>query len=207
MSESNQGHHSRQECQRGSIPVRAALQILKTARRSSDVVVTNQGSSRIWPSLSQHELDFNYTQSTMGGAIPLALGIALAKPTRQVIVVSGDGSLLMNLGCLVTVSESRVPNLSIVLLDNRRYEVTGGQATAASQLDIKWEQIAQASGFQTADAYCDESEWRQEVTQFLAKPGPRFAALAVGHAATSDFEVPTINMNEHYRNLRETLDG
>src|SRR3954469_590197 len=82
------------------MPVVAALQVLIDLRRDDQVVVTNQASARIWPKLSQRALDLHYNPSTMGGAIPLALGLAIAQPDRQVLVVSGDGALLMNLGSL-----------------------------------------------------------------------------------------------------------
>jgi sulfopyruvate decarboxylase subunit beta len=106
-----------------------ALRVLAEVRTDRQVVISNQMSARLWPALSQHPLDFNYLSSTMGGAIPLGLGLALARPELEVIVLSGDGSLLMNLGCLVTVVGSGATNLTVILLDNGIYEVTGGQRT------------------------------------------------------------------------------
>src|SRR5262245_30394231 len=94
------------------MPVVKALQVLIDLRQDDRIVVTNQASARIWPKLSRHRLDFHYNPSTMGGAIPLALGLAMAQPRRQVLVVSGDGALLMNLGSLVTVAASGVTNRS-----------------------------------------------------------------------------------------------
>ena len=74
----------------------------------------------------------------MGAAVSLGLGIALARPARRVLVVTGDGELLMNLGALATVAAADPVNLSIVCLDNRRYGLTGGQPThTAAGADIR----------------------------------------------------------------------
>src|SRR5437763_4095920 len=120
------------------MPVVAALQVLIDLRRDDHIVVTNQASARIWPKLSRRPLDLHYNPSTMGGAIPLALGLAIAQPDRQVLVISGDGALLMNLGSLVTVVGTGVTNFTVVVLNNRLYEVTGGQQTppAGREMDL-----------------------------------------------------------------------
>ncbi len=166
------------------MPVEAALQVLADLRSEREVVVTNQGSARLWPRLSQHAGDFNYNPSTMGGAIPLALGIALACPTRHVIVLSGDGSLLMNLGCLVSVLDSRATNLSILLLDNGLYEVTGGQATAARRTGTDFVGIARSVGFPTVEQFCDVRNWQAQAAEIFGRPGPRFVSLRVAPLAT-----------------------
>ena len=106
---------------RRSMPVEAVLQHLGQLRGNGQVVITNMSSARLWPRLFHHPLDFNYNSSTMSGAIPFAIGIALARPDRDVMVLSGDGSLLMSLGCLVTAVASGAANLSVVLLDNGVY--------------------------------------------------------------------------------------
>src|SRR5436190_177136 len=108
-----------------------ALEVL-AAHRAEQVVVTTMGSVAIWPQLSDSPLDFHYLPSSMGQGVPLGLGLCLAKPGRGVIVLTGDGGLLMNLGCLVTAAQHRVP-LAIVLIDNGLYEVTGGQSVPGAR--------------------------------------------------------------------------
>ena len=109
------------------IPLPAALQTLVDARQDDQVVVTSMGATREWPKLSQHPLDFHYVPSTMGGVVPLGLGLAMSQPQRGVFVFVGDGSLVMSLGCLISVAANPVENLTVILLDNGVYEVTGGQ--------------------------------------------------------------------------------
>ena len=84
--------------------LREALEGLAAAR-GDRVVVTTMASVGVWPQLSDTPRDFAYLPSSMGQAVPLGLGLALAKPGLGVIVVSGDGGLLMNLGCLVTLKQ------------------------------------------------------------------------------------------------------
>jgi len=159
-----------------SMPLVAALETLRDAR-GDRVVITSMGSAREWPRLSQHPLDFHYIPSTMGGAIPLALGLALAQPHREIIVLTGDGSLLMNLGSLITVAASGATNLTIVLLNNAVYEVTGGQATAAAQAGIAFSKLATDSGIRSVSAFNTLESWQAEVAAALNLPGPRFIEL------------------------------
>jgi sulfopyruvate decarboxylase subunit beta len=97
---------------------REALEVL-AARRRDHVVVTTMGSVAIWPQLSDTPRDFHYLPSSMGQGVPLGLGLCLAKPGIPVVVLVGDGGLLMNLGCLVTAAQFTVP-LHILLIAARR---------------------------------------------------------------------------------------
>src|SRR5438105_15285094 len=107
-----------------------ALQVV-AANRGERVVLTTMGSVGLWPAISDSSKDFHYLPSSMGQGVPLGLGLCLSKPGLGVIVLTGDGGLLMNLGCLVTVAQHRVP-LAIVLIDNGLYEVTGRQPVAGA---------------------------------------------------------------------------
>ena len=83
--------------------LKQAVEVLHAVRRD-EVVVTTMGSAREWQKLGKHPLDLIYVPSSMGQGTALALGIALAQPKRQVVVCNGDGSMLMNLGSLVTIT-------------------------------------------------------------------------------------------------------
>jgi thiamine pyrophosphate-dependent acetolactate synthase large subunit-like protein len=71
-----------------------------------------------------------YMLGSMGLAFPIALGLALAQPRRRVVAIEGDGSLLMQVGCLATIAERRPRNLTLLVMDNGSYQITGGQKTA-----------------------------------------------------------------------------
>src|SRR3990172_5897169 len=102
--------------------------------RTDQVVVTTMGSIREWSRVSRHPLDFHYIPSAMGQGSSLGLGIALARPERRVIVLNGDGSMLMNLGSLVTIAAQGPRNYYLNVFDNGVYEITGGQLTAGTRL-------------------------------------------------------------------------
>ena len=73
-----------------------------------------------------------YMLGSMGLAFPIALGVALAQPKRRVFALEGDGSLLMQLGCLSTIATLAPKNLTMILMDNGIYQITGGQPTPAA---------------------------------------------------------------------------
>ena len=68
-----------------------------------------------------------YMLGSMGLAVPIALGVALAQPQRKVIALEGDGSILMQVGSLATVAARKQKNLTIVIMDNGTYQITGGR--------------------------------------------------------------------------------
>ena len=100
-----------------------------------------------------------YMLGSMGLAVPIALGVALAQPHRKVFALEGDGSILMQLGSLSTVAARRQRNLCIVIMDNGAYQITGGQKTMTDQgADVVG--IARASGLrQSVWAADDEILW------------------------------------------------
>jgi len=189
------------------MPVVDALQVLIALRGDDQIVVTNQGSARTWPKMVRHPLDFHYNPSTMGGAIPLAVGLALAQPRRQVMVVSGDGALLMNLGSLVTAVGAGVANLTVVVLDNRLYEVTGGQQTPAAGTALDLAGLARAAGFPTAATFRDLADWQSQAAKMLALDGPRFLSLAVDRTPSEYLGFATPLIAEQLAALKQALHG
>jgi thiamine pyrophosphate-dependent acetolactate synthase large subunit-like protein len=161
-----------------SIPLVPALEVVRELRRD-EIVVTTMGSAREWPKLSQHPLDFHFVPSTMGQAPALGLGLALAKPQREVVVFNGDGCTLMSPGCLATIVATGAKNLSVIVLDNGIYEVTGGQKTAAAIGRVDFAALARACGFTSVFAFDSLEAWRAEARQALSAPGPRFIVLRV----------------------------
>jgi thiamine pyrophosphate-dependent acetolactate synthase large subunit-like protein len=196
--------HRRRDFQTPRMPAIEAQQVLADLCTAEQIVVTNQGSARIFPKLRRRALDFHYNPSTMGGAIPLALGLALAQPNREVLVVSGDGSLLMSLGALVTVARAGAANLTVILLDNGLYEVTGGQQTPAPAA-IDYGGIARAAGFASVATFQELADWRAEAAAALGKPGPRFIWLAVERVPSESLRFPTPSVAEQVTQLRRAL--
>ena len=165
-----------------AMPLVDALKVL-VAVRQERIVVTTMGAAREWPRLSAHPLDFHYIPSAMGEAPALGLGLALARPEREVLVVNGDGAMLMNLGSLVTIVASGARNLTLVVLDNGIYEVTGGQQTAMTaarqRAKVDLAGMARAAGIESVSSFNRLDEWQRRATEVLAAPGPRFCVLSV----------------------------
>ncbi len=192
--------------QSSRIPFRQALQVLANARQPSDIVITNQGSARVWPLIATHPLDFHFNPSTMGGAIPLATGVALGQPDRHVIVLSGDGSLLMSLGSLVSSVAARCRNLTVVLLDNDRYDVTGGQDTAASNLNVRFDDMARSIGFASVTSYSEAASWHKDASTVLQDEGPRFCWLKVDAALPEDMKTAAEPMPDQLARIHNALN-
>jgi sulfopyruvate decarboxylase subunit beta len=154
---------------------REALEVL-AAHRGDRVVLTTMGSVAIWPALSDTPFDFSYIPSSMGQGVSLGLGLAIATG-RRVVAVSGDGSLLMNLGCLVTVANNPAP-VTILVIDNGLYEVTGGQDVAgAGRTDFAG--VARAAGIGRVYSFSDLGVWRAGAAEAIGGVGPTFVWLKV----------------------------
>jgi sulfopyruvate decarboxylase subunit beta len=160
------------------MPLVPALETVRSLR-TDQIVVTTMASAREWPRMSDHPLDFHYIPSAMGQSPSIALGLALAQPKREVIAFTGDGSLLMNLGCLVTLAASGAKNVTLILLDNGVYEVTGGQKTTGGVARADFAGFATAAGLQSVAAFDDLIDWQNGAATVLNLPGPRFIWLLV----------------------------
>ncbi|MBC8875485.1 MAG: hypothetical protein H8E44_39165 [Planctomycetes bacterium] len=182
-----------------------ALQVLIDLRTEDQIVVTSMGAAHHWPRMCQHVLDFHYVPSTMSGVVPLGLGLALSQPDREVLAFCGDGSLLMSLGCLVSVIDSGAVNLTIVLVNNGLYEVTGGQKTAATNHNVNFAGFAQAAGFPCVSQFSGLHDWQHGAAGILGAPGPRFISLRIQQERENSALAPPCPMHEEVDRLRQAL--
>jgi thiamine pyrophosphate-dependent acetolactate synthase large subunit-like protein len=119
-----------------------------------------------------------YMLGSMGLALPIALGVALAQPSRRVIALEGDGSLLMQLGCLTTIAMLKPANLTMVVFDNGIYQITGGQATPAREgADLV--AMARGAGLTASAWAADEDDFEQLLDQALGSAEPRLIGLRI----------------------------
>lgn len=184
------------------ISLREALEILAAHRRQR-IVITTMSPIAPWHQLSDTPLDFAYIPSAMGQAPALGLGLALAQPDRGVIVVNGDGCMLMNLGCLVTLSQQPA-NLYLLIIDNGHYEVTGGQPTAgAGHADFAG--LARAAGIQRVYSFDNVQPWRAGATEALSGTGPVVIWLKVEPKLGQKTPTPPRPMAEQIARLKHVL--
>ena len=143
-----------------------------------------------------------YMVGSMGCASSLGLGIALARPDRRVIVVDGDGALIMRLGALTTIGVCRPANLVHVVLDNGLHESTGGQSTAASCIDFC--AIAAACGYPSSLAVDKPTALAREMASNPS--GPVFLRVAVRPGVPDQLPRPDISPQDVAVRFRSFLE-
>lgn len=119
-----------------------------------------------------------YLWGAMGGAAMLGLGLALAQPQRRVVVLTGDGEMLMGLGSLATIGAARPANLALIVLDNEHYGETGMQPSASARgADLA--AIAAAAGIGNARAVDNEAQLDALAGELFSASGPLFAVVKI----------------------------
>lgn len=125
-----------------------------------------------------HRPENFYMLGSMGLAVPIALGVAIAQPQRHVVALEGDGSLLMQLGCLATVAVQAPKNLTIVVWDNGLYQITGSQPTA-SHTTADLVAMARGAGLAKSSWAADEDEFDRQFAEAIAGGGPTLIAARI----------------------------
>lgn len=159
---------------------RAALtKRLVAGLKNREAVIGGIGNSNwdLWAA-GQRPENF-YMLGSMGLAAPIALGVAIAQPKRRVFALEGDGSLLMQLGCLSTIAAQGPKNLAVVIWDNGIYQITGGQGTPAAAARTDLVAIARASGIASAAWAADEAEFDALVAKALTADGPHVIGVKI----------------------------
>ena len=118
-----------------------------------------------------------YMLGSMGLAFPIGLGVALAQPQRRVFALEGDGSLLMQLGCLSTIATLAPRNLGLIVMDNGIYQITGSQPTGAARADIV--AIARGCGLGDSAWATDEEDFERLVDAALSATAPSLIAVRI----------------------------
>jgi thiamine pyrophosphate-dependent acetolactate synthase large subunit-like protein len=160
---------------------RAVVAKLLEGRKNAIAVGGLGASTYDIAAAGDHDRNF-YLWGDMGGAVMIGLGLALAQPKTPVVVITGDGEMLMGIGSLATVALQKPANLSIVVLDNERYGETGGQASHTSgSVDLVG--VARSCGIADARSIATMAE----IATFAASmqdvaAGPRFASVKIDGA-------------------------
>lgn len=148
------------------------------ADRGDALVITGLGSTT-WDAAAtgDHPNNF-YLWGGMGGAAVMGLGLALAQPDRRVLVMTGDGEMLMGLGALATIGAQRPANLTVVVIDNEHYGETGMQETHTGH-GVNLAGMATAAGWPDTRTVHTDAELAALVPLIYDAPGPLFAAVKV----------------------------
>ena len=138
--------------------------------RGDAVVVPVERANVAWPGISTRP-QRDLAESVMGKGSSLALGVALAQPDTNVIVLDGDGSLLMNLGTITTIAEMQPRNLYHFVLENGIYATTGGQPIPA-QGKVSFSGLAREAGYAAVFDFDDLEQFAVRLEDILKVPGP-----------------------------------
>jgi thiamine pyrophosphate-dependent acetolactate synthase large subunit-like protein len=171
------------------------MRLIAARLRPTDLVVTGLGStSRSWKSAGGPQLTY-FSSDPMGMGPMISLGLALSRPDRRVILLEGDGNLLMSLGALATIAGVAPPNLKIILFANGCYETTGMQPTAAADR-LQFALIAAGAGFPVAREATEPEGAAREIAALLDDEGLGFLALKVATAWTPYAPAPPLSIAE-----------
>jgi thiamine pyrophosphate-dependent acetolactate synthase large subunit-like protein len=175
------------------------------AGRGEALLVTGLGAPT-WDAAAAGDHPGNfYLWGAMGGAAMVGLGLALTQPSRRVVVLTGDGEMLMGLGAIATVGVQAPRNLAIVVIDNERYGETGGQASHTG-LGVDLAGVAAASSFASAATIRTDGELRSWVPRCYLEAGPLFAVVKVA-AKPSPMALPPRDGAYLKHRFREHLLG
>ena len=145
------------------------------------------GASKDTAALTDDGVNLYSMGGTMGAAVPMGLGVALAAPDTQVAVINGDGELLMGIGALATVASARPNNLVMVCLDNAMHGETGGQVGHTAHT-TNLEMMARGAGIEQTMVISEPGEVADAAKFLTDAPGPKFLLCRILQTPPSAFK-------------------
>lgn len=174
--------------EQGTMQSRArAIEALFGLLTDQPVIICNGFPSREACKIQDRPANF-YMIGSMGVAAAIGLGVALAKPEKKVVVLDGDGNVLMGLGTLATIAALKPKNLIHVVLDNEVYGTTGNQPTYSRI--VRLEQLAKAAGYVNVERVREREDLVYEFKDMLGKDGPSFLLVKVTEQVEDVDRVP-----------------
>jgi sulfopyruvate decarboxylase subunit beta len=172
---------------------------------SDELVVSTYTSAFDWLAIRPHPLNY-FAVGVMGLASSHGLGLALGRPDKRVIVLDGDGSLLMNLGTLATVAAAAPRNLIHCVCENGTYEANGGHPIPA-RASVDFVGLATAAGYRACHRIADLKDFEAKLPTILKQDGPVFVDLKVEPGAPSPKNYSYIHGAEARATFRAALNS
>jgi sulfopyruvate decarboxylase subunit beta len=167
--------------EQGTLISRAqAMAALLELLTDQPLIVCNGFPSREVQKIADRPTHF-YMIGSMGNAPAIALGVALAKPEKQIVVFDGDGNVLMGMGTLATIGALRPKNFIHVVFDNEVYGTTGNQPTISNVVAL--DKVAKAAGYVNVERVLDRDDLIYEFKDILKKDGPSLLLIKVNEFA------------------------
>jgi thiamine pyrophosphate-dependent acetolactate synthase large subunit-like protein len=175
------------------------------ARHVGDAIVVAAYSSAVeWEGIAPRALNY-YSVGAMGLSGSHGLGLALAFPERRVIVLDGDGSLLMNLGCLVSIAAAAPRNFVHLVCNNGCYEANGSQPIPNP--DVDFTALARAAGYAATFEFSELGTFTQQAGHLLEQSGPVFATLHVERTRPLTYDYRALYAEEKRRALKAAVQA
>ena len=156
---------------------------------TDEVVVATYSSAVDWLALGERVLNY-FSVGAMGLDSSHALGLALGRPDKRIICLQGDGSLLMNLGCLVTIAAAAPKNLVHLVVQNGTYEANGSHPIPSPHVDFAG--MARAAGYAQVHDFSELANFEQQAGHVLKQAGPVFATLRVERSKPLTYDYPNL---------------
>jgi phosphonopyruvate decarboxylase len=171
--------------------------------RKDEIVVAVYTAAQEWIHISPSDLNYTFV-GAMGQGSSHALGLALGRPDKRVVVLDGDGSLLMNLGTLVTIANAAPKNFVHCVCENGTYETNGGVPIPRAG-EVSFTGLARAAGYPRTYEFSDLEDWDRELDRILNEDGPILVDLKVemGEDYPEDFR--RLYSIEHREAFRKAL--
>jgi phosphonopyruvate decarboxylase len=174
------------------------------AARGDAICVPTMTTAPAWRTLAPGDLSVTCV-GFMGGASALGLGMALARPDRRVLVLDGDGSLLMQLGSLATIAGAAPRNLVHFVFKNGVYHTSGAQGIPGG-LTVDFVTMARGAGYRMACAIGDLDEFRRRLPGLLTAEGPILVELHTGLTRETPMTAPRgTPFHQQVQDLRASL--
>ena len=179
-----------------------AIELLAAGRNGALVVAIMQ-SEALWHDAGQADDAYLDVAGCMGAAASIGLGLALAQPARKVLVLDGDGSLLMQLASLVTAADSAPANFYHFVFANGVHQSTGNQPLPA-QGRFDFCRLALAAGYRLAVSFDSQQEMASRLGEVLDSPGPALIRLEID-VEDNAVRWPKSSMAEQIQRMRAVL--
>lgn len=172
---------------------------------TDEIVVAAYQSAFEWTVIKPHSLTY-LSIGAMGQASSHGFGLALGNPDKRVIVLDGDGSLLMNLGSLVTIAQAAPTNFIHFLLENGTYESNGSQPIPGKGI-VKFLEFAKAAGYRESFEFNELEQFKDAIPGILGKTGPVFVNLKVSTGPKYPQAWDIIHSSEARESFRKALNN
>lgn len=179
----------------------ACLEVLKT-HVTDEIVVASYSTAHDWLAINDRPLNY-FSFGAMGLCSSHGLGLALARPERRIIVLDGDGSLLMNLGTLVTIAAVAPKNFVHLVWHNSTYEANGGHPIPNQNADFAG--MARAAGIVNVYKINDMANFTQQIGTIIRADGPVFGEMMVEQGLLGPRDYKDMYKPDRRRALREAL--